>query len=285
MSTRADAEIPGAAAPRLDCHGASHVGRVRETNEDSFAIIALQHAARLLQTNLEDTSVFDRLAQPAAHVFIAADGVGGIEGGEEASGLAVSTMVEYLSEAANCYQGTDAGQEQEFINRLTAGVERGHRRLIETYGKGHGPATTLTMVTLVWPRAYVVHVGDSRGYFLRGGRLRQFTSDQTMGNLLVDIGSVSEEQAKQRGLYNILSSALGTDMAPTVGVVDLEPGDVLLLCTDGLTRHVPDARIAELLGAAPDAEAACGALVDEALEKGGRDNVTVIVARVAAAPR
>jgi len=255
------------------------VGKVRATNEDRFAIIALQHAARLLQTNLEDSSVFERLAQPAAHVFIAADGVGGLEGGEEASGLAVGSMVEYLSEAANSYQGRDAGREQEFIDRLTAGVEGAHGRLVEIYGEGHGPATTLTMVTLVWPRAYVVHVGDSRGYVLRRGRLRQFTADQTMGNLLVDIGSVSEEQATQRGLYNVLSSAVGTNMAPTVGVVDLERDDMLLLCTDGLTKEVSDARIAELLVSAPDAESACRALVDDALEQGGTDNITVIVAR------
>jgi protein phosphatase len=211
----------------------------------------------------------------------AVDGVGGVEGGERASGLAVGTMVEYLSEAANCYQGLDAGREQEFIDRLTAGVERAHAQLLETYGEGHGPATTLTMVTLVWPRAYVVHVGDSRGYVLRRGRLRQITSDQTMGHLLVDIGSVSEEQAAPRGLYNVLSSAVGSDLAPTVGVVDLEPDDVLLLCTDGLTKHVPDPRIAELLSGARDADAACRALVGEAVEQGGSDNVTVIVARVA----
>jgi PPM family protein phosphatase len=280
---RADVDMSGAVAPRLDCHGASHVGRVRTNNEDHFAIVALQHGARLLQTNLEDTSVLDRLARPAAHVFIAADGVAGLVGGEQASGLTVGTMVEYLSEAANCYQGMDAGREQEFIDRLTAGVERAHRRLIEMYGTKGGPATTLTMVTLVWPRAYVVHVGDSRGYLLRRGRIRQFTVDQTMGDLFVDIGRTSEEQAKKLGLYNILSSAVGSDMVPAVGVVDLEPDDVLLLCTDGLTNHLPDARITELLAAAPDAESACRALVDDALEQGGRDNVTVVVARVAAA--
>jgi protein phosphatase len=138
------------------------------------------------------------------------------------------------------------------------------------------------MVTLVWPRAYVVHVGDSRGYLLRRGKLRQFTTDQTLGDLFVDIGKVSEEQARKQGLYNVLASAVGSDLAPAVGVLDLEPGDVLLLCTDGLTKHVPDPRIAELLAAAPDAESACRALVDDALEQGGSDNITVIVARVGA---
>jgi protein phosphatase len=275
--------VPALAPPRLDYHGASHVGKVRERNEDHFAIMALQHSARLLLTNLDDTGMVQRLSRPDAHVFMAADGVGGLAGGEEASRLAVGTIMEYLSEAASCYRGTDVGQEQEFMDRLSAGVERAHRRLIETYGAERGPATTLTMVTLVWPRAYVVHVGDSRGYVLRRGRLRQFTADQTMGDLYVNIGRGSEEQAEKLGLYNILSSAVGTDMAPVVGVVDLEPDDVLLVCTDGLTNHVPDARITELLTAAPDAESACRELVDAALAGGGRDNVTVIVARFAPA--
>ena len=273
----------GGAAPRVDCHGASHVGRVRERNEDRFAIVALHHAARLVQSNLEEGDVFRRLSRPTAHVFVAADGVGGAAAGDQASRLAVGTVVEYLSEVANCYQGTDAAREQEFIDRLTAGVERAHGRLIEAYGAGRGPATTLTMVTLVWPRAYVVHVGDSRGYVLRRGRLRQFTADQTVGDLFVDIGAVTEAQAAKRGMFDVLTSAVGTEIAPLVGVVDLELGDALLLCTDGLTKHVPDARIAALLSVAPSAESACGALVDAALEQGGTDNVTVVVARFEAA--
>lgn len=282
--------LPGAdprrgAAPHVDFHGASHVGRVRTRNEDRFAIVALHRGARVLQSNLEDDGVAGRLEHPAAHVFIAADGVAGLAGGDEASRLAVGAIVEYLAEAASCYQGADVAQEQEFIDRLTAGVERAHARLVETYGGRRGPATTLTMVTLVWPRAYVVHVGDSRGYVLRRGRIRQFTADQTMGALFLDLGAGTEAQAEERGLHDILSSAVGSDIAPAVGVVDLEPGDALLLCTDGLTKHVADARIAELLGAAPDAASACGALVDDALEQGGRDNVTVVVARIEAADR
>ena len=139
------------------------------------------------------------------------------------------------------------------------------------------------MVTLVWPRAYVVHVGDSRGYVVRSGKIRQFTSDQTMGDLFVEIGVVTEEQATKRGMYDVLASAVGNDIAPAVGVLDLELGDTLLLCTDGLTKHVTDPRIAELLAAAPDSEGACRSLVEDALAQGGRDNVTVVVARFMAA--
>jgi protein phosphatase len=274
-------EARAAAPPRIDACGVSHAGRVREGNEDHFAIMALRQDARLLHTNLEDAGILDRLARPPAHVFVAADGVAGIAGGAEASRVAVATVVEFLAEAASCYQGMDTDREHTFMDRLTLGVERAHRRLVEMYGE-RGPATTLTMVTLLWPRAYVVHVGDSRGYLLRRGRLRQFTRDQTMGDLFVDIGKLTEEQARKMGLFNTLSSAVGSDIAPTVGVIDVEPGDALLLCTDGLTNEVPDERIAERLGAAPDAESACRSLVDDALEHGGRDNVTVVVVRVVA---
>ena len=141
-----------------------------------------------------------------------------------------------------------------------------------------GPATTLTMVTLVWPRAYVIHLGDSRGYFLRRGSLKQLTRDQTMGNYLVDIGAVTEQHAEKAGLYNVLSSAVGGDFVPSVGVVDLADGDALLLCTDGLTKHVSDERIAEILGSRT-AEAAVHSLIDAALDGGGTDNITVVVAK------
>lgn len=277
--TSAPATSQAVPRPRADCCGISDIGKLREVNEDRFAIMSLEKAVQLLHTNLDDDGVIARLARPSALVFIVADGVGGHAGGEEASGLVVGAMVEYLAEAAHCFHATDATQEQEFIDQLAAAVERAHRRLTETYDMEGGPATTLTMVTVVWPRAYVVHVGDSRGYYLRRGRLRQFTSDQTIGDMVVDTGKVTEQDAERMGLFDILSSAVGGELLPAVGVVDLEPGDAMLLCTDGLTKHVSDARIAQLLTSAPRAEDACRAMVEEALEQGGTDNVTVIVAR------
>jgi protein phosphatase len=136
------------------------------------------------------------------------------------------------------------------------------------------------MVTLTWPRAYLVHVGDSRAYYLRRGRLRQITRDQTTGEYMVDVGAWTEEQAARAKVSANLTSALGgSEMIPAVGLIDLEPGDVLLLCTDGLTKHVSDARIAEVLGTDTPVEAMCRELVREALDDGGTDNITVIVAR------
>lgn len=283
--TQLDARAPIATATerqptavRIDASGLSHTGKVRAANEDHFAIMTLAKSVQLRATNLMDTTVLDRLQRPEVHILIVADGVGGAAGGKIASGLAVSSVVEYLAEAVGCVQDFDVDREQAFLDRLTASVERGHDRLKEMFQTQGGPATTLTMVTLVWPRAYIVHVGDSRGYHLRGGTLRQFTRDQTMGDYLVDIGAVTEHHAEKAGLYNVLSSAVGGELVPSVGVVDLAPGDVLLLCTDGLTKHVADDRIAAMLSVG-DAESASAALVEAALEGGGTDNVTAVVAR------
>jgi protein phosphatase len=137
------------------------------------------------------------------------------------------------------------------------------------------------MVALFWPRGYHFQVGDSRGYYLRGGRLRQFTRDQTVGEFMVEAGLLSEEQARKGGLHNVLTRAIGGDEStPAVGVLDFRSGDVLMLCSDGLTKHVSDGAIRDVLGRAASAEAACRELVDAALAGGGSDNVTVIVARM-----
>ena len=271
---------PPAWLTRIDAFGLSHAGKVRPANEDHFAIMTLQKSVQLRGTNLQDTSILDRLRRPEVHLLVVADGVGGAAGGKIASGVAVRAVVEYLAEAVGCVQDFDVDREQAFLDHLSRAVERGHERLKEMFQTQGGPATTLTMVTLLWPRAYVVHVGDSRGYYLRNGRLKQFTRDQTMGDYLVDIGAVTEQHAQKAGLYNVLSSAVGGDLVPSVGIVDLADGDVLLLCTDGLTKHVPDERIVQLL-ASGSAESIAQSLIDAALEGGGSDNVTVIVAKPA----
>jgi len=278
METETLAPAPAAPGRHVDAFGISHAGKVRPANEDHFAIMTLQKSVQLRVTNLQDTSILDRLRRPEVNVLVVADGVGGAVGGKLASGVAVKSVVEYVAEAVGCVQDFDVDREQTFLDHLSRAVECGHDRLKEMFKQQGGPATTLTMVTLLWPRAYVVHVGDSRGYFLRNGTLKQFTRDQTMGDYLVDIGAVTEQHATKAGLYNVLSSAVGGDLVPSVGVVDLAAGDVLLLCTDGLTKHVPDERIAELLSSGT-VESMSQALIDAALEGGGSDNVTVLVAR------
>lgn len=267
----------------IESFGMSHTGNVRQVNEDHFVTAALQRAVQVRQTNLDDTHVFDRLSGPRAYLFAVADGVGGSAGGRVASAIAVATIVEYLGEVVGAYNGYGADYAKDFPEHLRVAVERAHEHLVETFRlRNHGgPATTLTLVMIVWPRAYIVHVGDSRVYHLRGEKLRRLTRDQTVGEVLVSQHGMPKEQAEQAGLFNVLASAVGArDMTPAVDYMPLEHGDVLLLCTDGLTKHVNDARIGEVLIQSPDAETGCRSLIDLALGGGGSDNVTAVVAKV-----
>jgi len=268
---------------QIEAFGMTDVGKVRPQNEDQFVVASLRKSVRVRHTSLTDAGLGDRLGGDEAHLFVIADGVGGRPGGELASQSAVASLLEFVDEAVVCYHSLDVDQEQDFLARLEGSVHRAHERILKEFGKeGKGPATTLTMVTLTWPRAYLVHVGDSRAYYLRKGRLRQITRDQTTGEYMVDAGAWTEEQAARAKVSaNLISSVGGSEMTPVVGLVDLEPGDVLLLCTDGLTKHVTDDRIGRVLGGDGSAEAMCRELVNEALADGGTDNVSVIVARSA----
>lgn len=270
---------------RVDARGLTDIGKRRKANEDQFAILTLHKAAEVRQTSLPDPAVFAPLRGPEGWLFIVADGVGGQPGGALASETAVTTLVDYLGQAAACFNRIEPEREHEILEELEAAVQTAHRRITEEHGGGRsmvpGPATTLTMALLVWPRAYIVHVGDSRAYYLRKSRLKQLTRNQTTGEYMVDVGAWTEEQARAAPIGGSLASALGaSEMTPSIGLVDLQPGDSLLLCTDGLTRHVSDERITELLGRPTDAETTCRELVDEALAGGGHDNVTVVLARM-----
>lgn len=267
----------------IESYGMSHIGKVRSVNEDHFVTAALQRSVQLRQTNLEDVQLFERLSGPRAYLFAVADGVGQSAGGRVASAIAVATIVEYLGEVVGAYNGYGADQLKDFPVHLTTAVQRAHDHLVDTFRlhtRG-GPATTLTLAMVVWPSAYIIHVGDSRVYHLRADTLRCLTRDQTVGDAMVSQNVMPKEKAEQAGLYNVLSSAIGArDMIPALDVIPLARGDMLLLCTDGLTKHVPEPRLGEMLRTAPDAEAACRALIDSALAAGGSDNVTAVVARV-----
>lgn len=275
----ANLQPPGVPS-RIDAFGLSDTGKVREKNEDHFVIASLRKSVSLEYTNIEDGGKFDHMRGSSARLLIVADGVGGRSGGELASGFAVESLLQYLAQTAGCFNSADLAKENEFVTQLEGAVQRAHARIIEELGAGgHGPATTLTMAILIGTRAYIVHVGDSRAYHLHGGQLMPLTVDQTMGRYMVNLGAWTEAQAAQAKIGSNLTSALGaSEMSPGIGIVDLEAGDALLLCTDGLTNHVPDEQITALLCRADDAETTGRALVQAALDAGGADNVTVVVA-------
>ena len=221
-----------------------------------------------------------------AFIFVVADGVGGAAAGELASGKTVETLAERIAMAAGCFYMSGAEAEQEFIGRLEDAMQAAHERVrTELEMDGSRPASTATMITMIWPRAYIFHVGDSRGYYLRGKHLRQFTRDQTVGEFMVDAGLLSEEQARKGGLNDVLTHAIGgEESTPSIGLIDFRTGDVLLMCSDGLNKHVSDGAIRGVLQHATSAEAACRELLEAALAGGGSDNITIIVARMGGDP-
>lgn len=267
--------------PTVEAAGQTDVGRVRNNNEDHFVIDTMRKAIDISHTSLDVEAIRGRLGTSQAYLFAVADGVGGRPGSELASEQTVEALLRFVAQAAGCYHGLDTDQEHELIERLERTVLETHERILAEYGgSDQAPATTLTMAMLVWPRAYLVHVGDSRAYYLRRGGLTQITRDQTVGEFMTSVGAWTDAQAAKSAAASSLSSSIGgSELAPSIGLIDLEPGDVLLLCTDGLTKHVADPEIARVIGGPEGAPEICRKLVDMALAGGGTDNVTTVVAR------
>jgi len=268
--------------PKLDIFGLSDTGRKRSNNEDQFLVAVLRQSMTPLFTGLTEGA---DARSVEAHVFIVADGVGGGAAGELASAKTVQVLTQEIGRSSGCFYDAGPETEHEFIGKLEHAMHLAHERVkTELAMDGGKPASTATMVVLYWPRGYVFHVGDSRGYYLRRGQLKQFTRDQTVGDFMVDAGLLSEEQAKKGGLHDVLTHAIGgDDSTPAIGVVDFEEGDVLMMCSDGLTKHVSDGAIEGTLAAATSAEQAAQELLQAALMGGGTDNITIVVARMEAA--
>jgi protein phosphatase len=265
----------------IDVFGRTDIGRRRERNEDHFLTARLGKTLEVQQSNLEAGDWIRGLATTEAWLLMVADGVAGSTSGDEASSTAVRMLAEHLGHVVSCYYHADVETEHEFLAGLEEAVDRAHQKVLDDATRGGGSAaTTLTLVTMVWPRAYLVHIGDSRCYHLRHGRLRQVTQDQTLAELMVDTGAMTADAATAAGMDNVLTSAIGSKSArPTIGLIDLEIGDSIVVCSDGLTRHVGDDYMLATLTEEESAEAACNRLVDAALAGGGRDNISVIVAR------
>jgi serine/threonine protein phosphatase PrpC len=264
----------------IDSFGITDKGKVREINQDNFLIADISRSVSVKLSSLSSEMLGDRFQEPGGHLFVVADGVGGGPDGDRASENAISALLGYVTETVGCFNGYSATRENELFEKLESTVRDVHNRLLaEHEGKrGPAPATTLTLVLLIWPRAYLIHVGDSRAYVRRGAKVQQLTRDQTIGEYMVTIGAWTDEQAARARPAATLSSAIGgSELEPVVGLIDLAPGDGLMLCTDGLIKHVSDERIASVFGIQGNAEAMGKQLLDDALGGGGTDNIAVIV--------
>lgn len=265
----------------IDTWGVTHVGNKREQNQDNFVVASLHKRTEVLQSSVKGLAELMDSDERLAYLIMVADGVGGAELGEEASRVTLSTAMEYVAESMRCYY-TSQDDQDRFAEELQEAAMRCHERVQEraTAAKAASMATTLTVFLGVWPYAYLLQVGDSRYYFLRDGQLTQVSRDQTMAQELIDLGVLTRGDQKASRLSNILSSAIGgAQSMPVVTGVENQWGQVNLLCSDGLTRHVSDERIRERLRSMRTSKEACEQLLQDALDGGGKDNITIIVGR------
>jgi len=264
---------PGAHDVRVKLFARTDVGQVREHNEDNFLVADMSRRSRgLLEAN-RATAI-----GPQGAVFAVCDGMGGAAAGEIASQLAVDIIYERLVDAL----GDRALKRDDLARRLVRAVESAGLRIFheaKADRSRRGMGTTVTAAALVDDVLFLAQVGDSRGYILRGDTLVQVTRDQSLVNQLIEAGQLTEEEAETFEHNNIILQALGTSDTVQVDLTytELRKGDILLLCSDGLSGMVRYEEIRELLKSSVEPLDICKALTERANQAGGHDNITVIV--------
>ena len=267
----------------IDAFGMTHPGKVRPENQDHFFQGSLARGVRVEQSSVTDGEGgmlhFERLASLA----IVADGVGGSAGGEEAARRAVEGLVSSVSAFFHEAEGREREDPEVFSRILHDAALAVHESLLkqaEGVGGERRFATTLTLFLGLWPHAYLLQVGDSRCYICQDGELTQISRDQTLAQELVDRGAMTQTRAEKSRWSNVLSSAVGGRQAePVVTRVVRDWGTVVLLCSDGLTKHVSDERIRERLTSMTSSRQVVEQLIQDALDDGGTDNIPLIVGR------
>lgn len=246
----------------LEAAALTDIGLVRRVNQDTFA------------------------GDEALGLFVVCDGMGGPAGGEIASGLAAETFLSIFRQEFSSMPGSPVTATELAMTRAAAAANRAvvHRASFDTRFRGMG--TTLVAARLSGDQMTVLNVGDSRAYLLREGELRQLSLDHSYLREQVERGLLTEEQAQQSPLQSVITRAIGAeaDVHPDLFAETLRKGDVILLTSDGLTRELDDATIAEVLRQAKGPQHACERLVSMARESGGSDNITCYVIFVLEVP-
>jgi serine/threonine protein phosphatase PrpC len=268
---------------QLDLFGLTHAGKVRTENQDHFLVGTVHPEVVVHGTSLTDADRLPLRGERLATMLLVADGVGGQEAGSEASRLATEAITAYVSSTLRCYHTAGTSGDQVFLDALRAAALKAHETVsVESAVRGDiRMATTLTLGIVVWPWLYVVQVGDSRAYLCCDGKLRQVTRDQTMAQDLVDEGVLPQDRVAESPFNHVLSSAIGGSSAvPVVTRIDIRGvSPVVLLCSDGLTKHVSPREIEQHILGIQSSEELCHSLLELALQRGGSDNITLVVGR------
>lgn len=278
---------------KMDCFGATDIGRKRDTNEDQFLISDISRSMRIHQTSLALNHQTRLFGDTQGKLLLVADGMGGHAAGERASQVVIDGIVDYTLNRLHWFMFGDCETDESFEEDLKQALVDCQVRIdreVAAVPSHRGMGSTLTMGYIVWPRLFIVHVGDCRCYVLRGGVLKQLTRDHTLAELVTrgkngsgdsledDAGSASSSLFSN-ALWNTIGGGSGEIPRPDAMAFDLEMGDTLLLSSDGLNKHLSSKQIQELLSQEATSERLCRALISAANEAGGSDNVTVIVSR------
>lgn len=256
--------------------GRTDVGRTREHNEDTFAVADLTTFNASLQPEVRTHTLGER-----GTLFMVADGMGGAAAGEVASQMAVDLILSALDERWRASQSTDP---ETFAHALRSSTESANAA-IHAYAAAHpenrGMGTTATIAGLLGDSLFLCQVGDSRGYIVRDGAAIQITKDQSLMQKLIEAGEMTPEEAEVSERRNIILQALGPEPVIKVDLTSqqVKRGDVLILCSDGLSGQVRAHEIAEVVNRESDLVQVCKTLIDLANEGGGPDNITVVAAR------
>lgn len=256
--------------------GRTDVGRTREHNEDAFVVADLTTGNATLQPEVRR-----HILGAKGTLFMVADGMGGAAAGEIASAMAVEVV---LGELREKWIGSDATDSEEFvraIRRATVAANQQIHNFASSHSEYRGMGTTATVAGLLGDVLYVAQVGDSRAYLVRDGVARQITKDQSLMQKLIEAGELTEDEAAQSERRNIILQALGPEPLVKIDLTHqkVRRGDVLVLCSDGLSGQVKKEEIARIVSEETDLVSACKLLIDRANENGGPDNITVIAAR------
>lgn len=270
---------------QFDCYGLTDPGRVRGINGDQYLIADLHKTMLIHGTSVDFAQHEPILGDTQGRLLMVADGGGGWTAERQASELVVQTIIRYMVNMMPWLYRLDAQHEDDFTDDLKLALERSQGRLeamAEATSMTRELGTTLTMAYTTWPRMYIVHIGDGRGYLLRQGILEQITTDQTMAQQFIERGVLIPEELSQSQFSEMIWNAIGSEgnhLQPAVHKVALQPGDTILLCTDGLPKHVTDDELQICLEAQEAAQKTCQKLIDLANAAGGTDNITAIVGR------
>jgi serine/threonine protein phosphatase PrpC len=268
----------------LDVSGDSDVGCIRSENQDHFLIADLRRQLTIRQTDLPENERDEMFGCCEGNLLIVADGMGGHNGGERASRTAVKSIAHYVLDMMHWFLKLSPDDEHDFVDELSDSLRVVQDRIwSQSDVSNRGMGTTVTMAYLLWPKMYIVHAGDSRCYLFRAGKLEQLTTDHTLAQQMLDAGAMSVEEAATSRWRHVLWNCVGgldERVRPEAIRVQLEVGDTVLLCSDGLNGMIDDQLIASVLNDSHSSADTVDDLILAAKAAGGKDNISAIVCRI-----